>query len=263
MTDTTATRPGKTPSSPPPPGFTLRTARAKQPVVQFDPDVLASAWRTLAVTVAAATASPAHAPLFDNNMDGLHEANTSAVVSDPSAMSLRDVLRCGDCNACLETISKERLDLLETFNNNLPAFVPTPRADVPADAKVFDSLITSVVRSNGKPKSRWVVDGSRRNNKGQIRDPSASSPTCLAMSVFLVLALAAQFGWTISQFGVIKAHMLATHIRTNFIRHPPGFADFLRLKLDHAPLNPGHFLLRAAKNACGAPDTGRAWYDTL
>ena len=122
---------------------------------------------------------------------------------------------------------------------------------------MFDSLITNAARRNGNPKSRWVVDGSRRFNKGQTRDPSASSPTCVAISVFLVLALAAQLGWTISRFDVIKAHMLATPLRTYFIRYPPGFTEFLRLKFGHAPFNPDHFLLRAAKNAYGAPDAGR------
>ena len=97
-------------------------------------------------------------------------------------------------DAWIETISKERFDLPKTFDDSIPAFFPTPCADVPADAQVFDSLITNVVRRNGKPKSRWVVDGSRRNNKVQTRDPAASSPTYLAMSVFLVLALAAKFG---------------------------------------------------------------------
>ena len=232
-------------------------------MIRFDPDVPASTWRTPTATVAAATTSPDPAPDFDGNKDGLHETNIAAVVSDPGAISLRTVLRRGDCDAWLETISKERLDLPETFDDNLPAFVPTPLAEAPADAQVFDPLITSAVRRNGNPKSRWVVDGSRRNNKGQTRDPDVSPPTCLVMSVFLVLALAAQFDWTISQFDVAKSYMLATPLRTYFTRHPPGFAELLRLKFGHAPLNPDHFLLRVAKNAYGAPDAGRVWYDTL
>ena len=150
----------------------------------------------------------------------VHEANIPNVVPDPGTMSLRTVLRRDDCDAWLETISKERLDLPETFDDNLPAFIPTPRAGVPADAQVFDSLIASVVRRNGNPKSRWAVDGSRRFNKGQTRDPLASSSTCLLMSVFLVLALAVQFGWAISQFGVAKAYMPAMHLRTYFTRYP-------------------------------------------
>ena len=252
-----------TSSPPPPPGFTVRPTREKQPMVRFDPDVPASTWRTPTATVATTTTFSTPTSEFDTNKDGLHQENTPAVVADPGAMSLRTVLRRNDCDEWIKTISDERLDLPETFDDNLPAFIPTPRADVPADAQVFDSLITNVVRRNGKLKSRWVVDGSRRSNKGQTRDPSASSPTCLAMSVFLVLALAAQFGWTISQFDVVKAYMLATPLRTYFIRYPPGFAEFLRIKFGHAPFNPDHFLLRVAKNAYGAPDAGRVWYDTL
>ena len=121
-----------------------------------------------------------------------------AEVSDPGAMSLRIVTRRDDCDVWLETISNERLDLPKTFDDNTPAFIPTLRAGVPADAHVFDSLITNITHRNGKPKSRWVVDGSRRSNKGQPRDPPASSPAYLAMSVFLVPAIAAQFGWAIS-----------------------------------------------------------------
>ena len=120
---------------------------------------------------------------------------------------LRTVLRRDNCDAWLEATSKERPDLPETFDDNLTAFVPTPRDDVPADAQVFDSLITNVVRRNGKPKARWVVDDSRRFNKGQTQDPSASPPTCLAMPVFLVLALAAQFGWMISHHGLGPARL--------------------------------------------------------
>ena len=131
---------------------------------------------------------------FDTGKDGLHETNIATVVSDPGAMSLRTVPRRGDCEAWLDTISKERLGLSETFDDNLPAFVPTPRAGAPADTQVFDLLITNVARRNVKPKSCWVVDGSRRDNKGQTRDPAASPPTCLDMSVFLVAALAAKFG---------------------------------------------------------------------
>ena len=82
------------------------------------------------------------------------------------------------------------------------------------------------------------------------------------MSVFLVLALAAQFGWTIPQFDVakayaVKAYMLATPPRTYFIRYPPGFAEFLRFKFGRAPFNPDHFLLRVAKIAYGTHDAGR------
>ena len=80
-------------------------------------------------------------------------------------MSLRTVLRRGDCGAWVQAISKERLDMADTFDDNLTAFVPTPRADVPADAQVFDSLITNVIRSNKTQKSRCVVDGSRCNSK--------------------------------------------------------------------------------------------------
>ena len=210
-------------------------------------------------TVAAVTAPSAPTSNFDTNKDRLHEANIPAVMFNPGAKSLRTVPWRNDCDAWLETTSKERLDLPETFDGNLTVFVQTPRADVPTDAQVFDSLIANVIRRDGKPKSRLVVDGSRRFNKGQTRDPSASSPTCLAMSVFLVLALAAQLDWVISQFDVAKTHMLAAPLHAYFIRFPPGFADFPRLKVGHAPFNPDHFLLRVAKNAYGAPDTGRVW----
>ena len=80
---------------------------------------------------------------------------------------------------------------------------------------------------------------------------------------FPVLALVAQFGRSTSQSGVVKVYMLAAPPRTYHTRYQPGFAEFLRLKFGFAPFNPNHFLLRAAKNAYGAPDTGRAWYDTL
>ena len=83
------------------------------------------------------------------------------------------------------------------------------------------------------------------------------------MSVFLVLALAAQNDWTISQFDVVKAYMLAAPLRTYYIRYPPGFTEFFRLKFGRAPFDPDHYLLRVAKNAYGAPDAGRVWYDTL
>ena len=71
---------------------------------------------------------------FDTNKDRLHEANIPAVVPDPGAMSMRTVLRRDDCDAWLETISKERLDLPGTFDDNTPAFVPALHADVPTDA---------------------------------------------------------------------------------------------------------------------------------
>ena len=51
--------------------------------------------------------------------------------------------------------------------------------------------------------------------------------------------------------------MLATPLRTYFIRYPPGFAEYLRLKFGQSQFNSDHFLLRVANNAYGAPDAGR------
>ena len=58
------------------------------------------------------------------------------------------------------------------------------------------------------------------------------------MSISLVLALAAQFGWAISQFDAVRVYMLATPPRTYFIRYPPGFAEFLRLKVRTHTIQP-------------------------
>ena len=49
-----------------------------------------------------------------------------------------------------------------------------------------------------------MADGSREE-----RTPESSSPTCLASTILIVLALAAQYGWTIRQFDIAKAYMLA------------------------------------------------------
>ena len=180
------------------------------------------------MTVTTATAFSAPASVFDTNNGGLHEANIPAVVPDPGAMSLRTVFRRGDCDAWIEAISNEQPDLPEVFDDNTPAFAPTPRDDTPTDAQVFDSLITSVVHRNGKPKSRWVVDSSRRFNKGRTRDPSTSSPTCLAMSVALALAPVAQFDRSILQLDVAKAYMLAAPLsaRTSSDTHPGSPSSF-------------------------------------
>ena len=83
------------------------------------------------------------------------------------------------------------------------------------------------------------------------------------MHLFLVPALASQFGWSVPQFDVAKAYMLAAPLHTYFIRHPPGFAEFLRLKFGRTLFDPDHFLLRVTKNAYCARDAGRAWYDAL
>ena len=55
-------------------------------------------------------------------------------------------------------------------------------------------------KRDGSRKARWVADGSREE-----RTPESSSPTCLASTILIVLALAAQYGWTIRQFDIATA----------------------------------------------------------
>ena len=104
------------------------------------------------------------------------------MVHDPGDIPLHTVLRHSD--VWLDANSGERLNMPETLDENPPTFVPTPRADAPTD------------------------------------DPITPSPTCLVMSIFLILTLAAQFGWSISRFNVVKAHMLATPFHNCFISYP-------------------------------------------
>ncbi len=147
-------------------------------------------------------------------------------------------------------INAERLDKASTFDDNLPAFVRTPLEDAPVGAIIKDSLVTNTYSRAHKRKSRWVVDGSRR--PGDERDPSSSSPTCLAASVFLVLAMAAQFGWAIKQFDVVKAYMLAAPLFTYYIRYPHCFQEYLvRCPLEEQ-FDINLFLLRVSKNAYGS-----------
>ena len=81
--------------------------------------------------------------------------------------------------ASLDTVTSGATlaDVVTTFDDNLPASVPTQRTGAP------------------------------------VNGPITLTPTCLAMSIFIMLALVAQFGWSISRFGVVKAHMLAPPLR--------------------------------------------------
>ena len=81
--------------------------------------------------------------------------------------------------------------------------------------------------------------------------------------MLLVLAMAAQFAWTFTQFDVKKAYLLATPQREYYVRYPPGFGTYLRMKHGHLPFDPDKFLLRVVKNCYGARDAGVLWYNLL
>ena len=84
---------------------------------RFAPDLgPASAWPDLAAIIAMA-ASSSLAPSFDANNDRRQETGTPDQVHNPGAMSLRAVLRLGDCDQWIEAISGEQLDLSETFDD--------------------------------------------------------------------------------------------------------------------------------------------------
>ena len=79
-------------------------------------------------------------------------------------------------------------------------------------------------------------------------------PTCLASSVPLVFLAAAQFGWDVAQFDVVKAYMLAAPSHMYYVRYPPGFGEYLARSEDAEQFNASAFLLRADKN-CTARQT--------
>jgi hypothetical protein len=135
------------------------------------------------------------------------------------------------------------------------------RSSVPPTAEVQKSLITSVYKRSGKRKPRWVVDGSRP--AGLPTNPPSSSPTAIASTVHLVLALTAQFGWDVRQFDVVQAYPLADCERTYYVHYPPGFSNYLMQKHGYMPFDPSLYLLRVDKNCYGDPPAGRLWYDKL
>ena len=104
--------------------------------------------------------------------------------------------------------------------------------------------------------SQWK----KENDKKFAED----SPTCLASTILIVLALAAQYGWTIRQFDIAKAYMLAAPLRDYYLRFLPGFRDYLlACHPGNLPFEPSQYLLRVQKNIYGATDSGKVWYDTL
>ena len=60
-----------------------------------------------------------------------------------------------------------------------------------------------------------------------------------------------------------KAYLLATPQREYYVRYPPGFGTYLRMKHGHLPFDPDKFLLRVVKNCYGARDAGVLWYNLL
>ena len=176
-------------------------------------------------------------------------------------MSLRTLLRRPDALKWVAAFDKERLDLASTFADGKPAPFRVHRSDVSNDATVLNSLVTNCVNRAGKQKSLWVVGGSGR--PGEVRDAGASSPTCLASSVLLAFSAAAQNGWEVAQFGVVKAYMLAVPSHLYYVRYPPGFDEYLARSEDAEKFNTNDFLIRVDKNCYGASDAGRMWYDTL
>ena len=152
------------------------------------------------------------------------------------------------------------------YADRIPAMIRVPRRDVPTDADVCSSIMVCCWKrpdENGaqKAKARWVLDQSR--NMGYSRCPQNSSPTCLASTLFLSLAIACQYGWEISQFDVTGAYLLAAPSRVMYARYPAGWRDFLIAKYGHVPYEPDEYLLRVNRNVYGANDAGRVWFDLI
>ncbi|KAJ1450077.1 hypothetical protein M885DRAFT_533308, partial [Pelagophyceae sp. CCMP2097] len=123
---------------------------------------------------------------LEGDVSQLHDLEAKA--RPPAlAMSLNHVLRRFDSTEWIAAIDKERLDDATNFADGRPAFFKVLRSSVPPTAEVQKSLITSVYKRSGKRKPRWVVDGSRP--AGLPTNPSSSSPTAIASTVHLVLAL--------------------------------------------------------------------------
>ena len=171
--------------------------------------------------VAAATGSVNDAPKTSSpsssgggalapELESLHEASHDATPAPLGAMLMRTVaivLRRPGALKWVAAFDKERLDLASAFAGGKHPRFRVRRSEVPADAIVFNSLVTNCVNRAGKQKSRWAVDGSRR--PGKERDVGASSPRCLASSVLLVFSVVAHNKWDVAQSGVVKAYILA------------------------------------------------------
>jgi len=84
------------------------------------------------------------------------------------------------------------------FDDGVPAMVRVPVSEVPPGAPVCNTISVNLQkRGSGKFKSRTVLDESRTS---QGRQPENSSPACLTSTLLLMLSIACQMAWTITQF---------------------------------------------------------------
>ena len=200
-----------------------------------------------------ANARPLHAPM-PPAMHGLEP------------MSLRKALALPGRAKWIAAVSKEEMTEPDNYADRIPAMIRVPRGDVAAGADVCNSIMVCCYKrpdEHGmqKEKARWVLDQSR--NMGYERSPANSSPTCLASTLFLCLAIACQYGWEISQFDVTGAYLLAAPSHLMYARYPSGWRDFLVAKYGTPPYEPDDFLLRVNRNVYGANDAGRIWFDLI
>ena len=79
--------------------------------------------------------------LLADDLKGLHESRPGAKPPpDPDEMSFRDAMRSPRADEWCEAITKERLDLGETFPDGRPALVRVHKNDMPTGARVYNSV---------------------------------------------------------------------------------------------------------------------------
>ena len=79
----------------------------------------------------------------------------------------------------------------------------------------------------------------------------------------MVLSMCAQYDWSMTQYDVVAAYMLAKPSHTYYVRYPAGWRDYLRRKHGEPPYNPDDFYLRVDKNVYGREESGLIWFQML
>jgi hypothetical protein len=151
----------------------------------------------------------------------VHCTNPAPSATPPGAMSISEALKTGHRTEYVGAIGAECLWDPANFDDGVPAMVRVPVSEVPPGAPVCNTISVNLQkRGSGKFKSRTVLDESRTS---QGRQPENSSPACLTSTLLLMLSIACQMAWTITQFDVTTAYLLAAPIRLQFARFPRGW----------------------------------------
>lgn len=149
-----------------------------------------------------------------------------------------------DANDWYTSYQKE-IDSLE----NIGKFEVIDRSEVPEGKEILPILELFKVKPDGRKKTRIVVRGDLQSEKNL----EVYSPTANAVSVRLVIALAATKGWKLRQLDVSNAYL---HGRT-------CEPTFIELPLGHQLRDGKRKVYRTNSSTYGLKQSGKIWNQTI